>query len=74
MEQLSNNALLQSYLLYQPIRLEICHEKLMSTAKNTGDAILLQTTLFFFFKFNMDVRASLRVPRLISRALKLTTM
>ena len=52
MEQLSNNALLQSYLLSQPIRLEICHEKLMSTAKNTGDAILLRTTLlilFFFF-------------------------
>jgi len=28
----------------------------------------------FFFKFNVGVRVSLRVPRLIPRALKLTTM
>jgi len=30
--------------------------------------------LFFFLKFNVGVRASLRAPRLIPRALKLTTM
>jgi hypothetical protein len=30
--------------------------------------------IFFFFLFNVGVRASLRAPRLISRALKLTTM
>ena len=29
---------------------------------------------FFFFKFNVGVRVSLRAPRLIPRALKLTTM
>ena len=29
---------------------------------------------FFFFFFNVGVRASLRVPRLIPRALKLTTL
>jgi hypothetical protein len=29
---------------------------------------------FFFFEFNMGVRASLRAPRLIPRALKLTTI
>jgi hypothetical protein len=40
MAQLSNNALFQSYLLYQPIRLEIGHEKLMSTAKKL---------IFFFY-------------------------
>lgn len=30
--------------------------------------------LFFFFKFNMGVRVRLRALRLITRALKLTTM
>jgi hypothetical protein len=30
--------------------------------------------LFFFFYFNVGVRVSLRAPRLISRARKLTTM
>ena len=34
----------------------------------------IHDSFFFFFYFNVGVRTSLRVPRLIPRALKLTTM
>jgi hypothetical protein len=42
--------------------------------KGGAKKVLRNEFFFFFFFGNMEVRASLRVSRLISQVLKLTTM